>query len=102
MMHTAELLKVFAEYLLFPVTFRIDLRHYFEFFICSGYVREMKPHPDIYRAALEILGTPAAQTVFIDDKEENCAAARALGMNAIRFTSPQQLRFALTAISITL
>jgi HAD superfamily hydrolase (TIGR01509 family) len=79
-----------------------DLCRYFEFFICSGYVREMKPHPDIYRAALEISGTPAAQTVFIDDKEENCVAARALGMNAIRFTSPQQLRLALTAISITL
>jgi HAD superfamily hydrolase (TIGR01509 family) len=81
---------------------KFDLRKYFDFFICSGYVREMKPHPDIYRSALEISGTPAAQTVFIDDKEENCAAARGLGMNAIHFTSPRQLRLALTAISITL
>jgi HAD superfamily hydrolase (TIGR01509 family) len=81
---------------------KFDLRKYFDFFICSGYVREMKPHPDIYRTALEISGTPAAHTLFIDDKEENCAAARVVGMNAIRFTSSQQLRLALTAIGITL
>jgi HAD superfamily hydrolase (TIGR01509 family) len=78
------------------------LRDYFDYFICSGYVREMKPHPDIYRTALEVSGTPAGQTVFIDDKEENCEAARVLGMQAIHFTSPQQLRSALTAIGVTL
>jgi HAD superfamily hydrolase (TIGR01509 family) len=78
------------------------LRDYFDYFICSGYVREMKPHPDIYRTALEVSGTPAGQTVFIDDKPENCEAARKLGMQAIHFTSPQQLRSALTAIRVTL
>jgi HAD superfamily hydrolase (TIGR01509 family) len=79
-----------------------ELRDYFDYFICSGYVREMKPHRDIYRTALEISGTPAAQTLFIDDKAENCEAARALGMNAIQFHTPGELRSALTAIGITL
>ena len=79
-----------------------DLRHYFDYFICSGYVREMKPHRDIYRAALEISSTPAAQTVFIDDKMENCEAARQLGMQAIHFETPPKLRSDLTAIGITL
>jgi HAD superfamily hydrolase (TIGR01509 family) len=79
-----------------------NLRSYFDFFICSGYVREMKPHADIYRSALEISGTPAARSVFIDDKEENCAAARNLGMKSIHFESPAQLDSALTAIGITL
>jgi putative hydrolase of the HAD superfamily len=78
------------------------LRDYFDYFICSGYVREMKPHPDIYRTALEVSGTPAERTVFIDDKGENCDAARKAGMQAIHFTSPQQLRSALTAIRVTL
>jgi HAD superfamily hydrolase (TIGR01509 family) len=78
------------------------LRDYFDYFICSGYVREMKPHPDIYRTALEVSGTAAGQTVFIDDKGENCEAARKQGMQAIHFTSPQQLRSALTAIGVTL
>jgi HAD superfamily hydrolase (TIGR01509 family) len=81
---------------------KFDLRSYFDFFICSGYVGEMKPHPDIYRTALEVSATPAGQTVFIDDKPENCAAARALGMNAILFSSPQQLCSALTEFGITL
>ena len=81
---------------------KFDLRNYFDFFVCSSYVGEMKPHPAIYRAALEISATPAGQTVFIDDKAENCAAARALGMNAIHFSSPQQLCSALIEIGITL
>ncbi|WP_263381918.1 HAD-IA family hydrolase [Granulicella arctica] len=67
------------------------LRPYFDFFICSGYVHEMKPHVDIYRAAIEISGQAAEQTLFIDDKQENCDAAVSLGMQAIRFQSPRQL-----------
>ena len=79
-----------------------DLRIFFDFFICSGYVYEMKPEPGIYRSALEVSQTPPGQTVFIDDKEENCATARNLGMNAIRFTSTQPLRSALSEFGITL
>jgi HAD superfamily hydrolase (TIGR01509 family) len=79
-----------------------NLRDFFDFFICSGYVYEMKPEPGIYRSALEVSQTPPGQTVFIDDKEENCAAARNLGMNAIRFTSTPQLRSALNGFGITL
>jgi HAD superfamily hydrolase (TIGR01509 family) len=81
---------------------KFDLRSYFDYFICSGYVGEMKPLPGIYRNALETSATPPAQTVFIDDKPENCAAARAQGMNAILFSSPQQLCSALTEFGITL
>ena len=68
--------------------YRIDtfnLRQYFDYFICSGYVHEMKPHPDIYRAAIDISGHPPQTSVFIDDKPENCRAAAAFGMNAIHF-----------------
>lgn len=67
------------------------LRPYFDFFICSGYVHEMKPHPDIYRSALEISGVLPEQTLFIDDKQENCDTAVSLGMQAIHFLSPSQL-----------
>jgi HAD superfamily hydrolase (TIGR01509 family) len=81
---------------------KFDLCSYFDYFICSGYVGEMKPLPGIYRTALETSATPPAQTVFIDDKPENCDAARALGMNAILFSSPQQLCSALTEFGITL
>jgi len=77
-----------------------DLRRRFAYFICSGYVHEMKPLPDIYRAAIDISGLPAEQAVFIDDKQENCDAAMSFNMKAIRFESPAQLRAALLAMGI--
>jgi putative hydrolase of the HAD superfamily len=83
--------------------YRLDtyhLRQYFDFFICSGYVHEMKPHPDIYRAAIDISGIPAETAVFIDDKQENCQAAATFGMQAIHFQSPVQLRQELTKLGI--
>ena len=83
--------------------YRLDtfnLRQYFDFFICSGYVHEMKPHPDIFRAAIDISGQCAETTVFIDDKQENCEAAVTSGMQAIHFQSPAQLRNELTKLGI--
>jgi HAD superfamily hydrolase (TIGR01509 family) len=83
--------------------FRLDtfnLRQYFHYFICSGYVREMKPHADIYRAAIEISGLPPQTSVFIDDKLENCDAARSLGMHAIHFESPTQLQRDLAQLGV--
>jgi putative hydrolase of the HAD superfamily len=83
--------------------YRLDtfgLRQYFNYFICSGYVHEMKPLPDIYRAAIDISGLPPETALFIDDKQENCDAARSFGMNAIHFESPAQLRASLTQLGI--
>jgi putative hydrolase of the HAD superfamily len=75
--------------------FRLDafrLRPFFDYFVCSGYVHEMKPCDGIYRAAIEISGHVAETALFIDDRIENCEAAIACGMQAIRFESPAQLR----------
>ncbi|WP_291427812.1 HAD family hydrolase [Deinococcus sp.] len=41
-----------------------------------------KPNPGAYRHALIALGVDAAEVLFIDDKQENVDAARALGMHA--------------------
>jgi epoxide hydrolase-like predicted phosphatase len=83
--------------------YRIDtfnLRQYFDYFICSGYVHEMKPHPDIYRTAIDISGHPPQASIFIDDKPENCRAAAAFGMHAIHFQSPEQLARDLAQLGI--
>jgi FMN phosphatase YigB (HAD superfamily) len=77
-----------------------QIRQYFNYFICSGYVHEMKPLPDIYRAATDVSGFPPETALFIDDKQENCDAAIALDMQAIRFESPVQLRASLTQLGI--
>jgi len=76
------------------------LRPFFDYFICSGYVHEMKPHPGIYRAAIDISGHLAETALFIDDKVENCDAAAALGMQTICFESPAQLRDELAQLGL--
>jgi putative hydrolase of the HAD superfamily len=60
--------------------------------IFSSEVRLIKPDPALYRRALEKLGAEASETVFIDDREENVAGARAIGMTAFRFRSLPELR----------
>ncbi|WP_254064016.1 HAD family phosphatase [Granulicella sp. S190] len=76
------------------------LRPFFDYFICSGYVHEMKPHSGIYQAAIEISGHVAETALFIDDKVENCDAAAALGMQTICFESPKQLRAELAQLGL--
>ncbi|GGA66987.1 hydrolase [Edaphobacter acidisoli] len=84
---------------------RIDsfhLRRFFDYFICSGYIHEMKPLPEIYRAAIDISGFAAETAIFIDDKAENCDAARSFGMIPIHFQSPAQLRVSLAQLGIAI
>ena len=78
------------------------LRSLFDYFICSGYVHEMKPRPGIYQAAIDISGFDASAALLIDDRLENCEAARGLGMRAIQFKSPAQLEDALIRSGIEL
>ncbi len=46
-----------------------------------------KPELEIYQHAAKGLETPPAHILFIDDREENITAARAVGMEAIRYTT---------------
>ena len=78
------------------------LRSLFDYFICSGYVHEMKPAAAIFNTAIDISGFDADTALFIDDKAENCTAAAALGMETILFQSPAQLRGALLKYGISL
>jgi putative hydrolase of the HAD superfamily len=61
----------------------------------SGELKMGKPDPAIFRACLEALRVPAEQSLFIDDREVNVQAARALGMHAVVFHSVEQLPKAL-------
>ncbi len=51
-----------------------------------------KPDLRAYTHAVEELGVPAADCLFVDDREENVAAAREAGMDAVRFTGADALR----------
>ena len=46
-----------------------------------------KPEPAIYRLLLSRFGLDPAETLFIDDRADNIAAARAEGINGYRFDS---------------
>ncbi|MGC2637421.1 MAG: HAD family phosphatase [Acidobacteriaceae bacterium] len=51
-----------------------------------------KPDPAIYLHTCECLGVAPSEALFLDDKPENIAAAEALGLAAILFRNPDQLR----------
>lgn len=50
-------------------------------------MRSFKPDPEIYAAAEQLTGCSGPDLVFIDDKQENAAAAAARGWRAIHHTS---------------
>lgn len=58
--------------------------------VYSHEVGMRKPDPAIYELCLDRLGLPPEETVFVDNVEENCAAARALGMAAVLFQDTAQ------------
>lgn len=62
----------------------------FELVVDSAFVGLRKPDPAIYELLLERLGLPASATVFLDDLEINCEAARTLGMGAVHFRDNAQ------------
>ncbi len=59
--------------------------------VVSGDERMVKPDPRIYRCLLDRYGLNPAESVFIDDNEANVAAARAVGMEGLRFESAARL-----------
>jgi epoxide hydrolase-like predicted phosphatase len=50
-----------------------------------------KPDPKAYQIMLEKVRLPASEMVFIDDKAENVEAAKAAGIDAIQYTTYEQL-----------
>jgi putative hydrolase of the HAD superfamily len=70
----------------------------FTFKTLSAEVGLIKPDPAIYEHSLLGLGVSAEEALFVDDRENNIGAARALGMHAIRFRSMAQLSEDLTAL----
>ena len=55
----------------------------FDALYLSYLMRRRKPEPEIFLSLLESEGVEAADCLFFDDSAENCAAARALGIDAV-------------------
>jgi len=70
----------------------------FDAIVISAEVGVMKPDARIFHIALQSLGVQPAEAVFVDDFLHNVDGARAVGMQAIHFRSPEQVRLELQAI----
>jgi len=73
-------------------------RERFEFFgwfdgvLVSGQVGLIKPDRRIYELLCSTFAIEPGNALFIDDRQDNVDGARAAGMDAVRFSSPEQLR----------
>ncbi|HWV11660.1 MAG TPA: HAD-IA family hydrolase, partial [Sphingobium sp.] len=73
---------------------------HFHDILVSGAEGLVKPDPAIYHLALSRFGLRAEEAFFIDDREENVAAAQALGIRSHLFRDAATLRRDLAAHSL--
>jgi putative hydrolase of the HAD superfamily len=73
---------------------------WFEAGVFSARVKTGKPKPEIFQIAFERFGLAPAEALFIDDHPANIEAAKALGLPALLFTSPVQLRADLVSLGL--
>jgi putative hydrolase of the HAD superfamily len=67
------------------------LRDLFAAFLSSCWLGVRKPGHEIFRRALGIAAASPPEVLFIDDREQNLAPARALGFDTVHFTGAAAL-----------
>ena len=60
--------------------------------LLSGRIGLAKPDPRLFEHALAALALPAGEVLFVDDRDENVAAAESVGMAGHVFTGIDGLR----------
>ncbi|MBK9490294.1 MAG: HAD family phosphatase [Haliscomenobacter sp.] len=66
--------------------------HWFEGILVSGDEKLIKPDPAIYELILSRYNIERSTALFIDDNLKNVHGALAVGLPAVQFESPEQLR----------
>ena len=85
----------------FPIALKkFDFLNWFDGIVVSGVEKMRKPDPRFFRVLFDRYTVEPGRSVFIDDNEKNIHAGRELGLNVIRFVSPEQLRADLTKLGI--
>ncbi|MEM9459241.1 MAG: HAD family phosphatase [Myxococcota bacterium] len=75
---------------------RLSLSRFVEWSFVSCDTGLRKPDPAVYRHAAAQLGVAPCDCVFVDDRSDNCEAARGVGMHALVFDGAPSLREGLT------
>lgn len=76
------------------------LNEFFDAFLSSCWLGLRKPARRFYDRALGISEARPEESVLIDDRLQNLAPARAMGMNTIHYQSPAQLRRELRSLGV--
>lgn len=91
----------------FPVEFwppfrreRAPLFDRFNDIVLSGAVGMAKPDPAIFQLAMSRFGVAPSSAIFIDDMEDNVAAAAKLGLHTHRFETPALMRAELEKLGL--
>lgn len=79
---------------------QLELSRYLRWSFVSCETGVRKPAPEAYLGAAQTLAVDPSRCIFVDDREKNCAAARAVGMDAVRYESAEQLRSALVGLGV--
>ena len=75
------------------------LAELFDTSVISGEVRMHKPQPEIYELTVQRLEVEPGACLFVDDLQENCEGAEAVGMTAIRHRSAPETIGRLTELT---
>ncbi len=76
------------------------LSQFFDGFFCSAYIGMRKPEPRMFLAGAAMLHFKPDECAFVDDRENNCAAAAGVGMHAIQYKGEEALREAMRALGV--
>ena len=80
----------------YPVWWKIieqelELSRFLEWSFVSCMTGLRKPDPNVYRHVVDQLSVEPDDCLFVDDREQNCRAARQVGLPAVRFEDARQL-----------
>ena len=78
------------------------LLSHFELILLSHDLGLLKPDMAIYREAARLAGVELQQCFFTDDRQDNVDGANAVGMDALRFESAEQIRAELARRGVTI
>lgn len=84
------ILSNYCEYTLEQTRPMMTFLKYMDGAVFSCEVKQIKPEPDIYKTLLTEYGLNPEESVFLDDREDNCKTARSLGIHAICFKGFKQ------------